>query len=854
MASYKGPNVSVTQQFVTSPGAIAVETLPSVAVGTAYNVHNKLAIGTAYGLVDRTIAWADANPVYDASIAGKKNLAAYPPVAYAVASKIGNANLALAPSAFTSSGIAISRDAMYDLPGSDQIAGACQATSPFYRTPAVASTVTVTIDISDTSIVNVANGALTSAGLRRSQKVFITTNGTTWALIGTLKTVVSDTRLILEIAYGSAISNGEAIIVGSADATIAGIINFGEMLYDPNANFQVGANVLPGDVLVLKCAAVSNTLTATVKQVLDSNTLIFNTLQPNAGYIDANPLAYLPNSDAGHSNTGFDIGATLPVLSYNVQRLAGFSKNYMMKNIGSGVTITKVTSSSFTYPTASSAPQLKAGDNFMLAADPSGWTGEDRDNVVNALNGTLYQVFECVRSGANYLVTVTAAIAGLADGMHLFAWTATTASPLVADYRSIRTEEHNVVKRITSTDDITAAWGTIHPRNDLAFMVQAMFTGAGGRNVCYGINVDSSAPSLTTEYEAALEELKFVDVYSHCFGTTDEGVNAIVGPYCDGQADPYEGHERIGVITYDPDDIFTIGTGGGTLNNTTGAITSITGFNTLTSGITVGDNVRISNASGIYQATATVTATPSIATALQTDYVGAAISTPQLVFMLGNKEPQALAMGSIEYGNRRVAALFPGWFSADAGSGSQLYPPYYIAAAICGMDSGISPSQSFTNRPFSVTGLSSISLGTNTYYRKAQLDEIGGGGIDIMIQDASPSVTIKSRHDLTTDMSAVQYRERSITKQADVAAKIIRTAFAPYVGKYNVNDPNLFKFLGQVGSIVCSTLIKGGVVAAINIDSITRDAVIDDKINISVSMTAFIAGNYYDITMLIKTR
>jgi hypothetical protein len=156
--------------------------------------------------------------------------------------------------------------------------------------------------------------------------------------------------------------------------------------------------------------------------------------------------------------------------------------------------------------------------------------------------------------------------------------------------------------------------------------------------------------------------------------------------------------------------------------------------------------------------------------------------------------------------------------------------------------------------PFAIPGLANIELGTNTYFKKTQLDTIGSGGVDIMIQDTTISQNVKSRHDLTTNMDAVQYRERSITKQADVCAKTIRNAVAPYVGRYNVNDPNLFRFLGQVCTVVCSKLVNDGVIFKIEVTSIQRDEVIDDKINFFITATAFIAGNYYDITLLIKTR
>jgi hypothetical protein len=219
-------------------------------------------------------------------------------------------------------------------------------------------------------------------------------------------------------------------------------------------------------------------------------------------------------------------------------------------------------------------------------------------------------------------------------------------------------------------------------------------------------------------------------------------------------------------------------------------------------------------------------------------------------FRTNRKEEQAQKIAALSPGNRRVSVVWPGWFNAVNNGVRGAMPPYYIGAAACGMDGGIKVSQSFTNYDFQIPGLSNIELNTGTYFRKSHLDTIGGGGIDIMVQEASVTQTIKSRHDLTSDMSAVELRERSITKQADVVAKARRSSTKPYVGKYNIPN-DLLQFLGKVCNIAATTLEKGGIVADINVLSIERDANVVDKINFNIKVTVFVAGNYYDITLLI---
>jgi len=526
----------------------------------------------------------------------------------------------------------------------------------------------------------------------------------------------------------------------------------------------------------------------------------------------------------------------------------------------------RVDDTNFTYlKTLNSAP-LKVGDIFaILETNPTPVTNDDRDIA----NLRLYRVHTVVDGGTTWNISIDASlennviyrsVSGTEDayqnGDSILAWTPIIESDIKVDFRAVRTSEIGVVKRIVSVEDIADAWtrdGEIRLHNELAFMASIMY-GSNGGTVFYGVHIDATAENISAEYADALEELKLKDVYSHAIGSTDGGVNALMGPYCDGQAEPYEGHERIAVLCYDEDDIFLIGSDACTVADT-GIITLSGTFDPIATGLTVDDEARLYDDEGNLVATVTVTETPDPGspTLVQTDYSGTALGSGHTVrFLSGRKDDQAIRAGAIQYGNRRITTIWPGWFTAEFGGELFTLPPYYITAAIAGMDSNIPVAQSFTNMTFSIPGLSNISLNTNHYYRKLDLDEIGAGGVDIMIQDAAVSQSIKSRHDLTSNMDAILYRERSITKQADVAAKTIRAAIAPYVGRYNITK-ELFGFLGQVISIVIDRLQRENVLASIELKNIARDEVIVDKINIVLEATVFVAGNYYDVTLIVKS-
>jgi len=638
-------------------------------------------------------------------------------------------------------------------------------------------------------------------------------------------------------------------------------------LYDPNADF-ITNKVAVGDVLYFSSQAITGTVatpeTATVTSIINKNTLKFNTQNVNAGangHIDSNFLKYM--------YTTVTPGSTVSLYSYDIKRLVGFSQNYQYKylNSAAGVPVTKVSETSFSIPFtvgSETVPAPTAGDIFAITDSNIGATTEDRAAFTYM---RLYKMdtVQADIGNSKYIINTTstinissnsATVAEYSDSDLIHAWNPKIETDIVADFRAVRIEETQVVKRITSIEDIFTNWvrsgeEEIDPRNELAFMMSIAFQ-SSGRKVCYGINVDATAANLSTEYGLAFDEMALYDVYSHAFGTTNSGVNGTVAAYCNAQAEPYEGHERIGAVCYDQENVFLQASDTGS-NTSAGLITINGSVNLITAGVTVGDTVDIYTSAGVFVEQVSVTTTPSVSTQAQTDGETTHAAGHIYKFRSGRKDDQAVKIGALGLEERRVTIIWPGYFTADYGDETITAPPYFITAAIAGLDSQKLVSQSFTNMPFAIPGLSNIQLSTSGYYKKISLDEMGGGGIDVMIQDGSVTQVIKSRHDLTSDMSSIQARERSITKQGDVSAKTIRNAVAPYVGRYNITN-QLFSFLGQICSIASTRLVKSGVIYKLGVDSIKRDETIDDKINFHMTATAFVAGNYYDITLFIVTR
>jgi len=715
----------------------------------------------------------------------------------------------------------------------------------------------------DLNTIIIPSGSVVTAQIKPSQKVFMLgtdiADTTTWTEIGTVSSIGADeTKVNIATPVAAAIT-GSQIVIGSVSATTT-LRPRPNMLYDPNADF-VTLKVKIGDLLNFSSLSISGSsatpLVASITSIIDKNTIKFNTEALATGSIDSNFSKYKTSVQ--------EPGSTITIDAYDIKRLVGFSENYGMKlldtvgGVGAdGVLIADATTKSFSYTsvsTVSTVPAIKAGDLVALT-DANVAAGTDERGLAGLL---LYEAKTVTFDGTKWTVTfddtlLTSDTAGaIANGDFLNAWTPKNNTNILADFRAIRAEEVGVVKRIGSIDDIftsfvRSAEEDIDPRNELAFMAAAAFNASGGKIVFAG-NVNSAAGNLSAEYAEILEDFKLVDAYSHAFGTTDAGFNATIAAYVDGQAAPYEAHERTGMACYDEKDVYLMGSDNG--SNTVGGLITISGaFNPMTAGVTVKDTVDVYDSSSNFVETVTVTETPTITNQVQTNGTTVHASGHIYKFMSGRKDDQAIKIGNLGLGARRVTVIWPSWFWANYGDERVLVPPYFMAATIAGMDSLKIASQSFTNLDFGIPGLSNIQLDTNTYFRKLQLDEIGGGGVDLQIQDATITQSIKSRHDLTSDMSAVQVRERSITKQADVAAKTLRASISSYVGKYNVS-PGLLTFLGSVLNIAAGKLEKDAIVAKLEISSVVQDEVIADKINIHAIATVFVAGNYFEITLVV---
>jgi hypothetical protein len=138
---------------------------------------------------------------------------------------------------------------------------------------------------------------------------------------------------------------------------------------------------------------------------------------------------------------------------------------------------------------------------------------------------------------------------------------------------------------------------------------------------------------------------------------------------------------------------------------------------------------------------------------------------------------EAAAEQAESYAHRRIYYLASGKVDTSINGITQKVEGYYAAAAIAGQIAEQSPQQPLTNLP--ITGLGRV-YGTDDTFSENQLDTIADGGRYVLVNLGG---TVVSRHQRSTAVSSVEYREMSITKAIDWLAKGLRATNRVFIGR-----------------------------------------------------------------------
>lgn len=195
--------------------------------------------------------------------------------------------------------------------------------------------------------------------------------------------------------------------------------------------------------------------------------------------------------------------------------------------------------------------------------------------------------------------------------------------------------------------------------------------------------------------------------------------------------------------------------------------------------------------------------------------------------------------------NRRAFSVFPDTVIVPVSGIDKELPGFYACAAIAGMSAALPPQQGFTNYP--IAGLNGVK-GTEKFSKK-QLNVMAGGGTYILIQDTIGGPVV-CRHQLSTDLTAIETRELSITKVVDYVAKFLRTGVRRYIGTFVINKDLLDSLSTTVHGLL-TFLEERGVLNGSNINQILQATDAPDTVLIDVTLDVPYPCNYIRLTLVV---
>lgn len=219
-----------------------------------------------------------------------------------------------------------------------------------------------------------------------------------------------------------------------------------------------------------------------------------------------------------------------------------------------------------------------------------------------------------------------------------------------------------------------------------------------------------------------------------------------------------------------------------------------------------------------------------------------------------NRTQQAanVKAASATFNSKRVINIQPDVVGVSVDGVTKYLPGYYLAAAVGGMVAGFPVQQGFTN--IGVAGITDLRH-SNYYFTKAQLNTMAESGTFLFVQDSQGGIPY-CRHEMTTDVSVLQYRELLVVKNWDFASYYFYDKMKPFIGSWNITPDTLNTIRQTLNASI--SLLKGKKLPKIGppllngtITTLEQDANNKDTVNVVINIELVYPLNYLAIYLVV---
>lgn len=206
---------------------------------------------------------------------------------------------------------------------------------------------------------------------------------------------------------------------------------------------------------------------------------------------------------------------------------------------------------------------------------------------------------------------------------------------------------------------------------------------------------------------------------------------------------------------------------------------------------------------------------------------------------------------SFQFNDKRVWHIQPDSVTVEVnGVGVPNLPGYYLCAAMGGMVSGFPVQQGFTN--IGVAGIMDLQH-SNYYFTRSDLNKMAETGTCLFVQAVQGGIPY-CRHEMTTDVTVLEYREMLKVKNWDFLSYFYYDKLKSFIGKYNITADTLNDIRATL--IASSELLMtqklpriGAPLVGYEIVTLEQDPINKDRIRIKIRIEIVSPANYIDITL-----
>lgn len=428
-------------------------------------------------------------------------------------------------------------------------------------------------------------------------------------------------------------------------------------------------------------------------------------------------------------------------------------------------------------------------------------------------------------------------------------------------YRALRTDLSGVANEFNSINDVAGLLGEATDENPLALALELALANTTGRVFAVGVATDDLAG-----HEAALNLLENQRMYCLVPLTQQSSIIAAYQAHVDQMSLPAEAGWRIVLANTAIPTTQTIGNYNLASPNANGGSNTITlnsGNYILTAsnatfisdGVVAGDTINVTASTGSPTQVGThtvLTVVSNQSLVISATGTGTAVSYYVTRTMTKNQQALAVAAASTTFGDKRVIHIQPDSVGVSVLGVTTYLPGYYLCAAVGGLISGLPVQQGLTN--IGIAGIVDLK-NSNFYFSKANLGTMAAAGTFIVAQATQGGLPY-IRHELTTDISVLEYRELLVVKNWDFLSYYFKDKIDPFIGTWNITVDTL-NIIRQTVNASASLLIGqklpkiGAPLLSLNITTLEQDASNKDSINCVAAITVVYPNNYVNLYLVI---